>query len=138
MFIFLKYRPRDTTAYSFTIVSSRASLIDSLVTVFPVKECDKICDKTRYVTLEEQIIAPDDVWMVNMKLVVLYDHWNRPKTTHYFANFPPGASGRIRTPNLRIMGRVFYHCATGVPPKAFDLNRLINESLNNKILYGRN
>ncbi len=71
MIIFLKYRPQDTTAYSFTIVSSRASLIDSLVTVFPVKERDKICDKTRYVTFEEQIIAPDDVWMVNMKLVVL-------------------------------------------------------------------
>ena len=43
--------------------------------VYPASDWHKICDKARYVTLEEDIIATDNVGDTNINIVVLSDDW---------------------------------------------------------------
>ena len=57
----------------FTIVRGRASLIYNLIIVFPVKELDKVGDEARDITLEQDVVAPDHVTVMNVQLIVLDD-----------------------------------------------------------------
>ena len=48
-------------------------MIYNLIIVFPVKELDKVGDEARDITLEQDVVAPDHVTVVNVQLIVLDD-----------------------------------------------------------------
>lgn len=45
--------------------------------VYPALDWHKICDKARYVALEEDIIATYNVGDANISIVVLSDDWKK-------------------------------------------------------------
>lgn len=57
--------------YFRTLASHRVCLELFSLTVLPACDGDKVCDETRYVTLHDDVIALDDVGLVDVRIVAL-------------------------------------------------------------------